>query len=173
MALPSSSVGAVAPTTPIIPGIRRGGGHTHRQGLRDGASRPALLGDGGGFYQLPLLPGEHCSRGAEPLPSAPLTAPVTFAGRSVGRARVTPLVSSIGFFARPETGKANAHPGARPGPGAPWLPCGVTGGGGTPGSLRGCQCCSPGLTEGWGGEPHSVGVMLSPVGLPPSGVRLV
>lgn len=95
------------------------GGETHRQGLWDRASRPALLGDGGGFYQLPLLPGEHRSQGAEPLPSAPrsarppcrlLTAPVTFAGRSVRRARVTPPRFLIGFAARPETGKAERAP---------------------------------------------------------------
>lgn len=56
------------PTTPMAP-HSAGGDITHRQNLRDRASRPALLGDGGGFHQLPLLPGEHGSRGAEPLPS--------------------------------------------------------------------------------------------------------
>lgn len=99
---------------PLQPPPCQGNGQdTHRQGRWDGASRPALLGDGGGFNQLPLLPGEHRSRGAEPLPSAPLsarppflTAPVTFAGRSVRRARVAPPRFLIGSVARPETGKA-------------------------------------------------------------------
>lgn len=113
---------------PHKPAPCQGGGDTHRQGLWDGAPRPALFGDGGGFDHLPFLAGEHRCRGAQALPPAPrsarqprrfLPAPVTFAGRSGRRARVTPPRFLIAFAARSETGKAQKRTQrARPGPGS-------------------------------------------------------
>lgn len=135
--------GPMAPVAPRPPARRGGTWDTHRQGLRDRASRPALLGDGGGFHQLPLLPGEHGSRG-RPSPGArwplarcgrgawlPRSSPRRphSPGRTVRRARVTPPYFLIGFAGEPETGKAKRAPGARGrgGRGTPAAPGGVLG----------------------------------------------
>lgn len=59
------------------------------------------------FFRENIVPGGP-SRCPQPLSARPpfLTAPVTFAGRSVRRARVAPPRFLIGSVARPETGKA-------------------------------------------------------------------
>lgn len=82
------------------------------------------------------------------------------------------LVSSSAPWPDLKQEKPNQHRGARPRPGAPWLPCGVTGGSGTPalvGTFERVLVLQPRVYRRVGAEPHSVGSVLAPMGLSPSG----